>query len=224
MHHLVFLASLTVTLASAQAIKPAAQQVETEIPGLTAEFVELRLSGDVLRLAVRYTNSGTADASLSYSPAQIVLVDVKSKRKHLPMKSADNRHIAPHVDAVDGYMRLSIPPGKSKILWTYFAPLVAGTVLNLELPKMFPIENVTVTEGPSKVFGATTAKSNPDGVVATIVSARRADQTLSVRLRLTPEKGSKIALGSYFVYKDVYLFDPAGKRLYPLLKDAAGNW
>ncbi|HUP00571.1 MAG TPA: OmpA family protein [Gemmatimonadota bacterium] len=201
-----------------------AQPVETEIPGVTAEFLELRLSGDVLRLAVRFTNSGTSDASLSYPPSQIVLVDVKSKRKYLPMKTADNRHIAPHVDPVDGYMRLSIPAGKSKVIWTYFAPLAAGTVLNLELPKMFPIENVTVTEAPTKVFGGTTAKSNPDGVVATIVSARRADQVLSVRLRLTPEEGAKIALGSYFLYRDVFLFDPAGKRLYPLLKDTTGNW
>jgi outer membrane protein OmpA-like peptidoglycan-associated protein len=89
---------------------------------------------------------------------------------------------------------------------------------------MFPIENVRVTEGASKIFAATTARSNPDGVVATIVSARRADQVLSVRLRLTPDKGAKVALGSYFVYKDVFLFDPVAKRLYPMLKDTAGNW
>lgn len=201
-----------------------AQPVETEVPGLTAEFLELRLASGVLRLAVRFNNGGPANASLSYSPAQIVLVDVKSKRKYLPMKTADNRHIAPHVDSVDGYMRLSIPAGKSKVLWTYFDPLPAGTVLTLELPKMFPIEKVTVTEGPGKVFAATTARSNPDGVVATLVSARRADQALSIRLRLTPEKSATIKLGSYFEYKQVYLFDPAGKRLYPMLKDTAGNW
>lgn len=202
----------------------AAQQAETEIPGLTAELLELRLAGDVLRLAVKFTNSGISEASLSYPPSQIVLVDVKSKRKYLPMKAADNRYIAPHVNSVDGYMRLSIPAGKGKVLWTYFAPLPAGTVLNLELPKMFPIENVTVTDGPSKVFAATMAKSNSDGVVATLVSARRADQALSVRLRLAPEKGAKIILGAYFEYGHVFLFDPVGKRLYPMLKDTAGEW
>jgi outer membrane protein OmpA-like peptidoglycan-associated protein len=211
---------LAIFLAPAAA---AAQPVETEIPGLTGELLELRLAGGVLRLAVRFNNSGSSDASLSYPPSQIVLVDVKSKRKYLPMK-ADNRHIAPHVDSVDGYMRLSIPAGKSKVLWTYFEPLPAGTVLNLELPKMFPIENVTVTEGPGKVFTATMAKSNPDGVVATLVSARRADQALSVRLRLAPEKGATIKLGSYFEYKHVFVLDPAGKRLYPMVKDTAGNW
>src|SRR5688572_18060748 len=83
----------------------AAEPVETEIAGLTGELVELRLAGGVLRLGVRFSNTGPAEASLSYSPSQVVLVDVKSKRKYLPMKSADNRHIAPHVDTVDGYMR-----------------------------------------------------------------------------------------------------------------------
>jgi outer membrane protein OmpA-like peptidoglycan-associated protein len=212
---------LLISLAPAAA---AAQPVETETPGLTAELLELRLSGGVLRLAVRFNNTGTSDASLSYPPSQIVLVDAKSKRKYLPMKTAENRHIAPHVDPVDGYMRLSIPAGKSKVLWTYFEPLPAGTVLNLELPKMFPIEKVAVTEGPGKLFAPTTARSNPDGVVATLVSARRADQTLAVRLRLTAEKGATIKLGSYFEYKHVFVFDPSGKRLYPMLKDTAGNW
>jgi outer membrane protein OmpA-like peptidoglycan-associated protein len=201
-----------------------AQQAETEIPGVTAEFVELRLAGDALRLAVRFNNTGASEASLSYPPSQIVLVDAKSKRKYLPVKTADNRYIAPHVNSVDGHMRISLPAGKGKVLWTYFAPIPAGTVVNIELPKMFPIENVTVTEGPSKILAAKTAQSNPDGVVATLVSARRADQMLQVRLRLTPEKGKKIDLGSYFEYKDVFLLDPVGKRWYPMLKDSAGNW
>jgi outer membrane protein OmpA-like peptidoglycan-associated protein len=201
-----------------------AQQVETEMPGVTVELVELRQAGDILHLAVRFNNTGSADASLSYPPSQIVLVDAKSKRKYLPMKTADNRYIAPHVNPVDGYMRSKLPAGKGTVLWTYFAPLPAGTVVNVELPKMFPIENVTVTEGTSKILTATTAQSNPDGVVATLVSARRADQILQVRLRLAPEKGKKIELGSYFEYKDVFLVDPAGKRWDPMLKDTAGNW
>lgn len=215
---------LMVVLISLAPAAAAAQPAETEIPGLTGEVLELRLSGGVLRLAVRFHNTGPSAASLSYPPSQIVLVDARSKRKYLPMKSADNRHIAPHVDPVDGYMRLSIPAGKSKVLWTYFEPLPAGTVLTLELPKMFPFDKVTVTEGPGTLFAPTTARSNPDGVVATLVSARRADQTLSVRLRLTAEKGANIKLGSYFEYKGVFAFDPSGKRLYPMLKDSAGNW
>lgn len=203
-------------------IAAAAQPAETEIPGLTAEVVELRLSGGVLRLAVRFANAGTSDASLSLSPRQIVLVDVKSKRKHMPLKTADNRFVVPNVNPVDGAMRFTIPAAKSRVLWAYFEPLPAGTALTVELPKMFPFDNVAVTEGPSKVLAAATATSNPDGVVATIVSARRADQALNVRLRLAPEKGGTIELGSYFEYKDVFLFDPVAKRMYPMLKDSDG--
>jgi outer membrane protein OmpA-like peptidoglycan-associated protein len=202
----------------------AGQQVETEIPGVTAELVELRLAGEALRLAVRFNNTGASDASLSFPPSQIVLVDAKSKRKHLPVKTADNRYIAPHLDTVDGYLRIKLPSGKSTVLWTYFAPVPAGTVVNVELPKTFPIETVTVTDAPSKILAPRTATSNPDGVVATLVSARRADQMLQVRLRLTPEKGKKINLGNYFEYKDVFLVDPVGRRWYPMTKDSAGNW
>lgn len=202
----------------------AAQPVETEMPGVTAELVELRLAGDVVRLAVRFNNSGTEEQALWYSPANIVLVDAKSKRKHLPMKSADNQHIAPNIDPNNGQMRVRLHPGTSTVLWIYFGPIPAGTVVSVELPKMFPIENVTVTEGPSKILTATSAKSNPPAVVATLVSARRADQALQVRLRLVPEKGVKENLDSYFLYRSVMLFDPVAKRLYPMLKDTAGNW
>jgi len=41
-----------------------AQQAETEIPGVTAEFVELRLAGDALRLAVRFNNTGEVTAAI----------------------------------------------------------------------------------------------------------------------------------------------------------------
>jgi outer membrane protein OmpA-like peptidoglycan-associated protein len=203
----------------------AGQPAETEIPGLTAEVLELRVAGGVLRLAVRLTNGGKEPASLSsFSPTRIVLVDVKSKRKHFPLKAANNRFVVPNVDAGDGAIRLTIPSQKSTVLWAFFEPLPVGTLLTVELPSMFPFEGVPVTEGPSKILASTAAKSNPDGAVATLVSARRADQTLNVRLRLAPEKGATIKLGPYFVYRDVFLFDPASKRMYPMLKDTEGNF
>ena len=39
-----------------------AQPVETEVPGVTAEVVELRQAGGVLRLAVRFVNGGAKTA------------------------------------------------------------------------------------------------------------------------------------------------------------------
>ena len=72
-----------------------AQPVETELPGVTAEVVELRQAGGVLRLAVRFANSGEAkkDEFDRYTFDRIVLVDVKSKRKHFPLKDANGQYI-----------------------------------------------------------------------------------------------------------------------------------
>jgi len=72
----------------------AAEPVETEIDGVTAEVAELRTSGGVTRLAVRFINSGTKRAESGfYSVGKIVLVDAKSKQKHLPIKDADGYFI-----------------------------------------------------------------------------------------------------------------------------------
>lgn len=203
-----------------------AQQAETEIPGVTAEVVELRTAGGVMRLAVRLTNGGASPASLrSFAPQRIVLVDVKSKQKHFPIRTEDRRYIVPNASAADREIRITIPPRKSFLLWAYFEPLPAGTAVNVEIPQMFPFDNVAVTDAASTLLSSTVARTNPDGGAATLVSARRADGVLTVRMRLAPDKGAKVVLGSsYFEYKDVFLFDPAAKRVYPLLKDTQGSY
>ena len=55
-----FAATLTLALAIGSAAL--AEPVETEIPDVTAELVELRTSGGVTRLAVRYVNGGAEEA------------------------------------------------------------------------------------------------------------------------------------------------------------------
>ena len=218
---LLFLAPVTVQ----------AQPVETELPGITAEVVELRQAGGVLRLAVRFANSGTAEKREfdRYTFDRIVLVDVKSKRKHLPIKDANGQYIGgPIGDSMSGgRIALKVPNGQSTVLWAYFEPVTAGAVMNVEVPYVFPFDNVPVTEGTGKVFASGTAGSTPSGVRATIVSARRADQVVNMRLRIAPEKGETAdtlhnRLDSYFYFKDVFLFDPVAKRKYPLVKDTEG--
>ncbi len=203
-----------------------AQPVETELEGVTAELVELRRAGGVVRLALRFVNKGAADAEPSrFSPEQIALVDVKSKQKYFPLKDANKQYIAgPIGDWIDGgRIALKVPLGQPTVLWAYFEPLAAGTVVNVEAPLMFPFENAVVTDGSSKVFASDNARSTPGGAVATIVSASRADQAVNVRLRLAAEPGADVSLGgAYFVYKDVFLFDPVAKRKYPLVKDTEG--
>jgi outer membrane protein OmpA-like peptidoglycan-associated protein len=205
-----------------------AQPVETEVAGVTAEVLELRQTGGLLRLAVRFANGDGKTASFSrYEAARIVLVDVKSKKKHFPLKDADGQYIAgPIGDWIDGgRIALKVPNRQATVLWAYFEPVAPGSVMTVEVPYVFPFENVPVTEGTGKVFASGTAGSTPGGALATLVSATRADQVLNVRLRLAPEPGQNVdLLSSYFMFRDVFLFDPVAKRKYPLVKDAEGNF
>jgi outer membrane protein OmpA-like peptidoglycan-associated protein len=202
-----------------------AQPVETELDGVTAEVVELRQAGGILRLAIRFSNAGNAQTDpLPFGIGRISLVDVKSKKKYFPLMDAEKRYVAgPKSDWIDGgRIGLRIPAKGSTVLWAYFEAVTAGTVMNVEVPFTFPFESVPVTEAPSKVLSNSTAKSSPAGAVATVVSATRADQVLNVRLRLTAEPKSSVSLRPYFNYFDVFLFDPAAKRVYSLMKDSEG--
>jgi len=224
----LLLAILSAVLLVASPNAATAQGVETELEGVTASVVELRQAGGLLRLAVRFTNEGTklADAQ-RYSVARITLVDVKSKKKYLPLKDANGQYLAgPIGDWIDGgRIALRVPLKQSNVVWAYFEPVAVGTVMNVELPYVFPFENVPVTEGPSKILTNKGAKSTPAGAVVEVVSARRADQVVNVRLRLLAEAGASPSLGtSYFEYKDVFLFDPVAKRKYPMVKDTDGNF
>jgi outer membrane protein OmpA-like peptidoglycan-associated protein len=202
-----------------------AEPVETEIPGVTAEIVDLRTSGGVTRLAIRYANGGAAEAATArYEIAKIALVDVKSKQRHSPIKDANGKFLGgPQSDeSGGGRIYVKLLPGQQGVAWTTFDAIPAGTVVSVEVPQMFPFEDVPVTEGTGAVPSASTAKSSPDGAVATLASAKRADQALKLRLKLAAEPGASVRLTRYFEYKYVYLFDPVSKRKYPLLKDAEG--
>jgi outer membrane protein OmpA-like peptidoglycan-associated protein len=204
-----------------------AQPAETELAGVTAEVIELRQSGGVLRLAVRFANSGMDTANFNaYEVSRIVLVDAKSKKKHLPMKDANGQWIAGPIgdDIAGGRVQLKIPPQQTTVVWAYFEPVGAGSVMTVEVPHAFPFDDVQVAEGPGKVFASGVARTTPGGGVATIVSAKRGDQVLNVRLRLTGEKGQPDLLDSYLRFKHVFLFDPVAKRKYPLVKATDGDF
>ena len=208
-----------------------AQPVETEVPGVTAEVVELRQAGGVLRLAVRFVNGGAKTADFRrYEVGRIALVDVKSKKKHFPLKDANGQFIGgPIGDWIDGgRIALKIPQRQASVLWAYFEPVAPGSVMTVEVPQVFPFDNVPVTEGAGTVFASGTAGTTPGGLggaIATLVSAKRADQVVNVRLRFAAERGESVDLLSpYFMFRNVFLFDPVGKRKYPLVRDTDGNF
>jgi outer membrane protein OmpA-like peptidoglycan-associated protein len=212
---------------SAWASTARAQPVETELDGVTAEVVDLRQNGGVLRLAVRFANTGTETANFNaYEVSRIVLVDAKSKKKHLPMKDANGQWLAGPIgdDIAGGRVQLKIPPQQATVVWAYFEPVGAGSVMTVEVPHAFPFDDVHVTEGPGKVFASNAARTTPGGGVATIVSTKRGDQVLNVRLRLTGDKGQPDLLDSYLRFKHVFLFDPVAKRKYPLVKGTDGDF
>jgi outer membrane protein OmpA-like peptidoglycan-associated protein len=201
-----------------------AQPSETEIAGVTAELAELRTSGGVTRLGIRYTNTGDKEAwSDRFVPDQISLVDAKSKQKHLPIEDANHQFVAGPLS--DGKLYIKLPPGRESVAWVYFDAIPAGTVVAVEAPQMFPFEDVTVTEGAGTLLTATSARSTPHGAVATLASAKRADQVVKVRLKLAAEPGVEVRLADAYVrYDEVYLFDPASRRKYPLLRDSQGGY
>ncbi len=223
--HLTRIASVVGSLLALGTGGVVAEPAETEIANVTAEVAELRTSGGVTRLAIRYVNGGTVEAETRFNVGELVLVNVKSKQKHLPIKDAQRYFVGgPLGDSLDGgRIVLTIPPGKPAVLWVYFDALAAGTVVSVEVPQMFPFEDVVVTDGAGTLLSAKEAKSTPSMVTATLVSAKRADEAVKVRLKLTADPGATVDMRTpYFIYWYVSLFDPLNKRRYPLLKDSEG--
>ncbi len=201
----------------------AAQPVETELAGVTAELVELRQQSGVLRLAVRLLNpSANSVTAGSMELSKFVLVDAKSKTNHFPLKSVDGNFIGGPTSnwSGGGTWFVKVPAKRQIILWAFFEPLPAGTIVSVKLPMMFPFDDVKVTEGPGTLLSSTAATSEISGIIATLASARRADQQLRIRLRLAVKEYGN----DHVSYKDVFLFDPLTKKKYPVLKDANGQF
>ena len=78
---------------------------------------------------------------------------------------------------------------------------------------MFPFDDVIVTEGAGMLLSVGTAKSTQLMVTATLVSAKRAVEALNARLKLAAEPSVNVDMRrAYFVYGNVYLFDPSNLR------------
>jgi outer membrane protein OmpA-like peptidoglycan-associated protein len=205
-----------------------AQKVETETPGVSAEVVELRQQAGLLRLAVRLVNDTDKPAALSSQLhlSQFTLIDAKAKTKHFVIKSADGHYVGgPTSDWNDGgrWAFVSIPARSHVVVWADFEPLPVGTIVSVQIPTMFPFDGIPVSAGVSKVLSSSGAVTEIPAVTATLVSARRADQELTARLRLVAGD-TGIQQAPTILYQDVYFFDPQSKRKYPVIKDTEGNF
>lgn len=196
---------------------------ETEIPGVTTQLKFLRQYNGVLHLGILFHN-GQDNASemkaIEYS--KIYLVDPKSKKKYFPIKDAEDQYLAgPITDFSDGgRWFMSLPPKSDALMWVLFEAVPSGSQLDVNAPLMFPFEKVAVTE--SAPAAPQEEQGDPPPLRAQLISADRSEAQLKVRLKIT-NPGTGTAASSEISYSDVYVFDPQGKRRYPLIKDSEGN-
>lgn len=202
-------------------VPAAAQPAETEIPGVTAELLELRQDAGVLALAVKFVNTTASDAAVSEGLMfkDVTLIDAKAKTKYLPLEGPGKRFFAgPASDHNEGgRWFIHLPPKGDAVLWLLFDPIARGAVVSVQVPRMFPFENVTVVEGaPSRVFSSTSASSTPSGLMAKLVSAVRL-KTGEIRVRLRVER-TGVFEPKAFVYGEFMLLDPVGRKVYGPIK------
>ena len=106
-----------------------AQPVETEIAGVTAEVVELRQSRRRAAPGRSLRERGCEDGRVQrYAVDRIVLVDVKSKKKHFPLKDANGQYIGGPIGEwmTAGASRSRSRSRQATVLWAYFEPVRAG--------------------------------------------------------------------------------------------------
>jgi outer membrane protein OmpA-like peptidoglycan-associated protein len=202
-----------------------AEPVDTEMPGVTAELVDLRENEGILRMAVRLTNTTDQDVTgKAIGGGDLVLIDNKSRTKYFPLRDSDKHYfMGPVSDWNDGgRWWVNVPEHGQVIIWALYEPVAPGTVLGVQIPGMFPFDDIPVASGTGTLTSATQAVSTPNGFKLALVSAKRADQLLQLRLKLTADL--LIGNASPIQYRDVYFLDPVARRVYPVMKDTAGMY
>jgi hypothetical protein len=202
-----------------------AEPVDTEMPGVTAELVDLRQNEGILRVAVRLTNTTDKDVTgKAIGGRDLVLVANKGRTKYFPLQGPDKHYfMGPVSDWNDGgRWWVKVPKHGQVIIWALYEPVASGTMLSVQIPGMFPFDDMPVASGTGTLTSTTQGVSTPNGFKLELVSAKRADQLLQLRLKLTADQ--KIGNGAPIQYRDVYFLDPLAKRIYPVMKDTAGMY
>ena len=198
---------------------------DTDIPGVTAQVAFLRQYDGVLHVGVvlHNTTDQRAHAAAPVYFKDFDLVDAKGNRKFFPLKDASGRYLGGPANSEQqgGRWDKELAPHSDTVFWVLFDALPPGETVRLEGPLFHGFDNLTVTQtappAPSPV-----ASSAPP-LQAAVVGADRAQGQLHVRVRLD-NPGDRTAGDAVIDYADVYALDPAGKRSYPLLKGADGQY
>src|SRR3954467_3730680 len=189
---------------------------ETEIPGVTAKLVELRQYNGVLRLEILLKNPTAKPATgdtLFYS--QVAIVDAESNQKEFASKGPDGHFFAGPISDWNsgGRWYPKIEANSEARIWLYFEPLPVGRKVSVQVPHMFPFDDVVVKEGPPP------STTDAQGTIAPfnihLVAVRHAPGELKLQLKITnPTKA--LLSNPTILYEDVYLLDTKNKMRYPV--------
>lgn len=205
-------------------LAPCAFSQETEIPGVTAKLVELRQFNGVLRLEIVPKNptakAATGD-TLFYS--QVAIVDAQSNEKEFPSKGPDGHYFAGPVSDWNsgGRWYPRIEAGSEARIWIYFEPLPVGRKVSVQVPHMFPFDDVVVKEGPPA--STTDAQGTLAPLNAHLVAVKHAPGELKLQLKIT-NPAKVLVSAPTILYEDVYLLDPKNKTRYSVMKDTNGEY
>lgn len=227
---LVFLCTLLSigsTLAShesAQANAATAYQ-ETETGGLKARLDYALQYEGILHIAVRLKNSSANTLVLpkQISYGGLVLLDTAAGKKYFPLKSAYGHYLAGPISDWNegGRWFTKIPPNTEAVFWAFYNAPPPTASLSLEAPCMFPFDNLPVLQNSNPL------KESEGGLVApmklSLVSATRAAGRLTVRLKVINPGPYKLP-STAIKWADAFALDAGAGRLYPVLKDAEGNF
>ncbi len=219
----VVIAVLGIAGAGAQA--PAAAEQGTDIPGVTVKLLYAARRDAVLAVALvlRNTGSKAAASSTALDFSRFVVIDAQRGTKRFPLKDADGRYLAGPISDWNGGGRwfVAVPVRSTRVVWAMFEPVEAGARISVEAPLLPPLVDIEVEAAGRELAGEPRAASGE--LSALVTSAARASGQLRLRVRVSREAVGEVPSRA-LEYGEVWLFDPASRRKYGLLKDTDGQW
>ncbi len=197
---------------------------DSEMAGVTTRVAYLRQYNGALHLGVVFHNATGSNVRSSSALAfdKVSIVDASSGHESFALRDAGGHFLAGPVSDWNGGGRWfpDVPANGEVLVWAVFEPVTAKAV-DLNVPLSQPFDSVPVGSeavAPAKEVGAAQGHLR-----ASLSSASRANGQLKVRITVT-NPGPDTTNGSALNYADAYVFDPASRKKYGLVKDADGNY
>lgn len=198
---------------------------ETETPELSAKLNYARQYDGILHLAVVLKNDSNSPAKLKNAIdfSKLTIVDAGAGKKYFPLKDADGHYLAGSASDWNdgGRLFVQVPANSQSVLWAFYkgVPINEKGNLSLEIPGMFPFDDMTVEKQAINNKEAGGGLASP--MKATLVSATRSANKLNVKFKVNNAGSTKIPSVA-INWQEAFAFDNKGQRKYPVLKDSEG--